>query len=111
MLRLQNRLKTLIVIILVSSCQSVKKPQNIWDCRIIIETFSALCINNTSHEEKEISINDMNKYVAFSNDDWGRVLTYIKQLEEVTPRKYHNKFLEFVKTNKKHIEKRQNNLY
>lgn len=111
MQRLLKILKLLIVIATVSSCQSVQKPQNIWDCRIIWELQMGFCINNTTLEEKDIPLESMDKYTAFSPKDWGEILIYIKQLEAVTPSKYRDKYFRFNKLNKKHIEIRNNMLY
>jgi hypothetical protein len=108
MQRLLKMCALLIVITTASSCGSKPvKPNNIWDCRLIIEEMIGFCINNTTLEEKEISISEMDKYVAFSNEDWARILIYIKQLESVTPKKYKKYIINFDKINKKHIHFRQ----
>ena len=111
MRKLLKKYATLIVIILVSSScgTSPEKPTNIWDCRIIAAESVAFCINNTTLEEKDIPILSMDKYVAFSNEDWSRILIYIKLLERNVPGKYRqkiqNNIIDFHKTEDLHKNK------
>ena len=89
---MRNLLKIFALLIVtanISSCASnpslPKKPQ-IWSCVMIYVTQTAFCINNQTREEKEIPFSAMNKYVAFSNPDWGLILKYVKELESRIPK-------------------------
>lgn len=40
------------------------------------------CSNNQSGNEYDLPINDTDKYIMLSPDDWGKVLEYIRLLEQ-----------------------------
>jgi hypothetical protein len=61
----------------------------------------AYCVNNQTNTEYNLSIEQTDKYIMFSPDDWGLILIYIRLLEQHTRNKSNqiinteiNKFLD-----------------
>ena len=82
MLRQSKTLGMLILILLVSSCGSkqLEKPV-VSDCRIILEAGVAFCIENQTGRQYDVDLNQLDKWVAFSPEDWSKILIYVKLLE------------------------------
>lgn len=95
----------LIASLVFSSCGSLPKKPEVSNCIMIVELELASCFNNQTGEEVDVPFMEMDKYVAFSPEDWTEVLTYIRLLERFrTTRKETKKFLNSYRLNEKRVE-------
>lgn len=75
MQRLKNKLKLLIVAILISSCQSDRL--RVVSCIYMHDFSEAFCIDNITREESYITVSDMDKFTCHSPSDWGKIREFI----------------------------------
>lgn len=66
----------LIAAILISSCKK-GKPLVVESCIIINDEQIGFCINNRTREERDIYLQEMNKYTCHSPRDWAKIRTFI----------------------------------
>ena len=80
---------TLILTGIISSCgslpQQLPRKPSIDSCVIIWDEQVGFCVNNQTRQAYDIPLVDMNKYSCFSNEHYGLILEYVKELELRTP--------------------------
>ena len=95
-LKLLKKLKLLTVIIVFSSCGNTATKPSIESKLIVIDENIIFIVNNQTGEEREIPLTfldgsrrvlneSLDKNTCHSNDDWGKILTYIRLLEPYVP--------------------------
>ena len=79
----------LMILAIFSSCGSIPAPPSIELCTLDIKNDVAYCAKTKRSKKKlktrravEKPIDQLEKYVAVSPDDWGRVVKYIKLLKK-----------------------------
>ena len=89
MQNLSVKLKLLIVAICFSACGKLPVKPEIDSCIIIHD--EAYCVNNITMQDYYLPLEKMHKYTCESNEDRGKLLTYIRLLENAMPRKIRKK--------------------
>jgi hypothetical protein len=111
MQKLLSRLGLLIVIINFNGCGKLPAKPSIDSGIVIQEINEIFYVNSTTGSERSLvvcmddgSINPkLNKEITHSNEDWNKVLLYIRLLEEEVPKNVKNKLRKFrVKLNETH---------
>lgn len=78
-----------------------KKP-SVFICSHNAPLKIAYCLNNQTNEVKEIQIENTDKFIMHSPDDWGLVLKYIKEIERRARDKNIKKEInKYIKTSEK----------
>lgn len=99
MQRLLKKLGLLIVIISFSSCKPPEKP-SIFSGIVIAELNEIYYYNDATGEERSDEIvteacevhEDLHKSIVHSNEDWNKILLYIRLLENQAPKKRRKNF-------------------
>lgn len=103
-MRLKKLIKITFLFSLVSCGSGVPKRPSIDACKVIMQERIVYCVNNITKDDYEISLDDIDRYVAFSEDDYQQLLLYIKLLQRYTPRYIDSKLREFESINRRLID-------
>jgi hypothetical protein len=79
----------LLIVTTIYSCGKLPVKPSIDSCIIIVD--EAFCVNNITLEEYYLPIEKMHKYTCESNEDRGKLLTYIRLLENAAPKRIRKK--------------------
>ena len=82
-------IKYIPFIFMLISCGKLPVKPSIDSCIIIVD--EAFCVNNITLEEYYLPIEKMHKYTCESNEDRGKLLTYIRLLENAAPKRIRKK--------------------
>lgn len=74
-----KRLGLLLGIFFLSSCAGLPTQPDITLCVHDEPRMSVYCSNNQTGEDSTLHINETNKYIMLSPDDWGTVLRYLRR--------------------------------
>lgn len=82
-------MKLLIAFVILNfsiSCGRLPTRPNYSICTHSVELDVVLCVddNNSSYE---LRVDQTDKYIMFSPDDWGAILIYIKLIEQRSPKR------------------------
>lgn len=99
------------VVIATISCSGLPLKPEVNSCLIVQNENLIFCVNNQTSQEHEFDlvIGDqinalLDRGTWHSNEDWGKVLTYIRLLEDALPRKIRKR-MNLYKLNLKEIDK------
>jgi len=109
---MQNLKKSCVLLLGIftfSSCGSLgnlpKKPQ-VEICAHDVPNAQSECYDSQTEEYRSLPINDTDRYIMYSPDDWGLILLYIEKLERVIKNKKVKKELrKILNTSKLHNPK------
>lgn len=82
LLDLKKKLGTLLIILICSSCGSLPSKPSIDLCAHDQPKGLVYCVNNQTGDDSTLDINDTDKYIMLSPEDWGLTLRYIRLLEQ-----------------------------
>lgn len=68
---------------LITGCSQLPERPGIWLCTIRLEDSILVCSNTEVQDSKNISIEEANRFIAISPDDWKKVSFYIKDLKNI----------------------------
>ena len=79
---LKKRLGTLLIILTCSSCGSLPSKPSIDLCAHDQPSRAVYCVNNQTGNDTTLDIEDTDRYIMLSPEDWGLTLRYIRILEQ-----------------------------
>ena len=74
-----KRLGLLLGIFFLSSCAGLSRQPDITLCVHDQPRMAVYCNNNQTGEDSTLNIEDTNKYIMLSPDDWGTILRYLRR--------------------------------
>jgi len=109
MQKLKMKYVMLLGIFLFSSCGSLPKSPKIEICSHNEPSQEVDCFDTQNDEYRVLHINETDKYMMFSPDDWGLILEYVRLLEKkVKNKRVKSEINKVIKTTNKVINYEKN---